>query len=122
MIIVTSQEIAQFRSELAHNFSAMKALDEIENCEGNIEDAAISLALHAGQEPTTSEDWLESLAKRCRTILCEKEAKNKLLRGNLSQVVVSLSESNLCPEILAVPIILYIIKTGINDFCSALDD
>ena len=49
MVVITSQEIARFRSELAAYPEALKALDEIEDCEGNIEDAAISLAIQAGQ-------------------------------------------------------------------------
>lgn len=40
MIILTSQEIAQFRSQLAEYSVALEALDRIENCEGDLEDAA----------------------------------------------------------------------------------
>jgi hypothetical protein len=71
MVQITSQEIALFRSELAAYPEALKALDEIEDCEGDIEDAAISLALQVGQEPNTSENWLDGVAKRCRVAICE---------------------------------------------------
>jgi hypothetical protein len=64
MTIVTSQEIAQFRSELANNPEAMKALDAIEDCEGNLEDAAIALAIRAGQQPQRDNaEWLDALAR-----------------------------------------------------------
>ena len=64
MVIITSQQIAQFRSQLAEYPEALKALDAIEDCEGNIEDAAISLAIQAGQEPNISENWLDGFAEK----------------------------------------------------------
>ena len=120
-MIITSQEIAQFRSQLADYSEALKALDIIEDCEGDIEDAAISMAIQSGQEPNTSDNWLSSLAKRCRVIVCEKDAKEELAKGQLKVALESLIEAKLCPEILATPVAIYAMKTGVEIFCEPLD-
>ena len=43
MVVITSQEIALFRSKLAAYPEALKALDEMEDCEVNIEDSSTRL-------------------------------------------------------------------------------
>ncbi|MCU0546745.1 MAG: hypothetical protein MUE44_32040 [Oscillatoriaceae cyanobacterium Prado104] len=121
MVQITSQEIAQFRSQLAEYPAALKALDEIEDCEGDIEDAAIFLAIQAGQEPNVSENWLDGLAKRCRVAICKTEIKEELARGQLNAAFRDLVAAKLCPEILVPSVIIYVLKTGVNDFCEPLD-
>ncbi|WP_293131426.1 hypothetical protein [Microcoleus sp. bin38.metabat.b11b12b14.051] len=121
MVIITSQEIAQFRSQLAEYPAALKALDEIEDCEGNIEDAAISLAIQAGQEPNISENWLDGLAKRCRVAICKSEIKEELMNGQLNAAFRDLVVAKICPQILVAPTIIYVFKTGVNDFCEPLE-
>lgn len=122
MFMITSQEIARYRSELADDLQALKALDAIEDCEGDVEDAAISLAIQAGQEPNTSDNWLEGLAKRCRVAVCEKEFREDLLNGSLKGAVGYLVGAKLCPAILAAPVVIYVVKTGVNDFCHPLEE
>jgi hypothetical protein len=121
MVVITSQEIARFRSELAAYPEALKALDEIEDCEGNIEDAAISLAIQAGQEPNISENWLDGLAKRCRVAICESEFKEDLTNGRLNAAFGDLVAAQVCPEILITAVIIYVFKTGVNEFCEPLE-
>lgn len=121
MIILTSQEIAQFRSQLAEYPVALEALDRIEDCEGDIEDAAIEMAIHVGQLPDTSENWLDGLAKRYRVSLCEKELRDEVTQGNIASMVELLKKENECPELLITPIVLYAFKTGINEFCEPLE-
>ena len=95
MVVITSQEIALFRSELAAYPEALKALDEIEDCEGDIEDAAISLAIQAGQEPNISENWLDGIAKRCRVAICKSELKEDLTNGRLNTAFADLVASKI---------------------------
>ncbi|MEH1891750.1 MAG: hypothetical protein V7K92_20615 [Nostoc sp.] len=45
MIIVTPEEISQFRSQLADNPQALVALDTIEECEGYLDDAVPLLVM-----------------------------------------------------------------------------
>ena len=121
MVQITSQEIAQFRSQLAEYPEALKALDEIEDCEGDIEDAAISLAIQVGQEPNVSDNWLDGLAKRCRVAICRSEIKEELTNGQLNAAFRDLSAAKLCPDVLVPSVIIYVLKTGVKDFCEPLD-
>lgn len=122
MTIVNAQEIAQFRSELSSNPDAMKALDAIEDCEGNLEDAAIALAIRAGQQPQRDNaEWLDALARKCRAVICQKEFREDLLKGRFSPIIRYLTETPLIPGILATPVLMYVIQQGINEFCQPLD-
>ena len=121
MITLTSQEIAQYRSQLAEYPVALEALDRIEDCEGDIEDAAIAMAIHLGQLPDTSENWLDGFAKRHRVSLCERELRDELAQGNIASMVELLKKENECPELLITPVVLYAMKTGINEFCEPLE-
>jgi hypothetical protein len=122
MTIVTSQEIAQFRSKLANNPEAMKALDVIEDCEGDLEDAAIALAIRAGQQPQRDNaEWLDALARKCRAVICQKEFREDLLNGSFAPVIGYLAATPLLPGILATPVLMYVVRQGVNSFCAPLD-
>ncbi len=122
MTIVSSQEIAQFRSALSNNPEAMKALDVIEDCEGDLEDAAMSLAIRAGQQPQRDNaEWLDALARKCRAAICQKEFRQDLLNGSYGPVVRYLAETPLLPSILATPVLMYVARQGVNRFCEPID-
>lgn len=122
MTLVTAQEIAQFRSELATYPEALKALDVIEDCEGDLEDAAIALAIAAGQQPQRDNaEWLDALARKCRAVICQKEFREDLLKGNYALMFRYLAETPLLPAILATPVLMYVVRQGVNIFCEPLD-
>ena len=120
IVRVTLEEIEQYRAELANDPIALRALEMIEDCEGDLEDAAIALALQVGQEPDQSDQWLDGVAKRWRVSLCSGELKENLLSGSVGQAVRSLSTDTMLPSALATPIALYVIKTGVEAFCEPL--
>lgn len=122
MIIYSSQEIAQYRSQLADSTVALQALDMLEDCEGDLEDAAIALALQVGQEPDRSDQWLDGLAKRWRVFLCQKGIQETLQTGTVTNAVTLLIEETTIPSLLAVPVVLYVMKTGVEDFCKPLQE
>jgi len=122
MTTVTSQEIAQFRSQLADDPKAMEALDLIEDCEGDLEDAAMTLAIRAGQEPErANSEWLDALAKKWRAIICQEEFRGDLLDGSVNQMMEHLKTITAFPQILATPVLIYVLKQGVNNFCEPLD-
>ncbi|NEO97329.1 MAG: hypothetical protein F6K58_01145 [Symploca sp. SIO2E9] len=122
MTIVTSQEIAQFRSELSDYPEAMQALDVIEDCEGDLEDAAMALAIRAGQQPQINNaEWLDVLARKCRAAICQQEFREELLKGSYAGTVKYLATTPLLPEILATPVLMYVVRQGVNSFCEPLD-
>ncbi|MBD3883873.1 hypothetical protein IFO70_19105 [Phormidium tenue FACHB-886] len=120
--IVTLAEVAQYRSELADDPNALRALDMIEDCDGDLEDAAIALALQAGQEPDESDRWLEGLAKRWRSFVCQAGIKDYLMTGAVANGVKLLAAETSIPPTLATPVILYALKTGVEDFCKPLQE
>lgn len=111
------QEIAGIRSKLASIESALIALDVIEDCEGDLEDASITLAIQSGQQPDRT-DWLEGIAKRCRVAICEQ--RTALDTGDLATVVKTIIQQKICPEILVTPAVLYALKQGLDQFCEPL--
>jgi hypothetical protein len=122
MIIVTLEEIERYRAELTDDPTSLRALDMLEDCEGDLEDAAIALALQSGQEPDKSDRWLEGLAKRWRSFICQAGIKDYLLTGSIANAVKLLASETTIPSALAIPVILYAVKTGIEDFCKPLQE
>ncbi|NEP12355.1 MAG: hypothetical protein F6K14_19535 [Symploca sp. SIO2C1] len=122
MTIVTSEEIAQFRSKLSNYPEAMKALNAIEDCEGDLEDAAISLAIQAGQQPQRENaEWLDALARKCRAVICQQEFREDLLKGSYSSVFRYLLETPMLPKILITPVLMYVASQGVENFCEPLN-
>lgn len=122
MVVLTAAEIEQYRAALAQVPSALRALTVIEDCEGDLEDAAISLAIQAGQEPSESDRWLEGVAKRWRAFLCQVERKDPLEAGVLADVIHALATQTDLPSVLATPVVLYVVKTGVDAFCKPLEE
>lgn len=120
-IILTAEEIEQFRAGLADCPAALAALDAIADCEGDLEDAAIGLAIQSGQEPDTIDRWLEGLAKRWRHIICEATLREELEDDLNTEVLTTLASQTTLPLKLATPVAIYVIKTGLPSFCAALE-
>ncbi len=123
MTKVTAQEIAQFRSQLAEYPTVMEALDVIEDCDGDLEDAAMTLAIRAGQQPETdNSEWLDALAKKWRTLICEQGYREDLLQGSVQSLMAQIKTISTFPQILATPVLMYVFKQGVNSFCEPLDE
>jgi hypothetical protein len=119
MTAITIAEIARFRSELADNPDAIIALDTIEDCEGDLEDAAIVLAIRDGLEPDQANSrWLEGLARQCRGILCQAEFQPDIKKGFLKPAVEHLKTTGFVPVKQVFLVVIYAWKIGIDDFCS----
>lgn len=122
MTQVTLEEVAKLQAELTNYPNALAALQEIEECEGDLEDAAMVLAIRAGQQPDIANaDWLSSLAKKCRAFICRTQSRDALANGSFAPVVEQLTAAKLCPALLVMPVLLYVVKQGIDEFCQPLD-
>ncbi len=117
---LTTEEISQYRAQLAEYEAARIALDAIEESEGDLEDAATSLAIEVGQNPDRV-DWLDGLAKRCRVAICQEDFRADLRENRLSTPVSYLLSIKLCPPLLVTPVVIYVVKQGIDDFCEPLN-
>lgn len=112
---VTAEEIARFREQLKHDPEALAALDTIQECEGNLEEAARSIAIAAGKTDVES-DLLEKLSTRCRSVICQEDMKEKL-PVLIAAIAEFLASSSGLTSRLATPIALFAIEKGIEDFC-----
>src|SRR5919199_1338306 len=113
MTEVTAKEIAQFRSQVADDFTAMEALDIIEECEGDLEDAAMTLAIRAGQEPEiANSEWLDALARKWRAVICQQDFRDDLLNGSVKGIMEYLKTMPTFPNMLATPVLIYVLKKG----------
>lgn len=121
VMIVSDDELAQYRSELANYPDGLAALEAIADCEGDLEDAAISIGIQVGQEPTTSDRWLEGLAKRWRHAICTEPLRDNFEAQALTNAVLGLTEHTTLPLRLAVPVALYVIKSGTPTFCEPFE-
>ncbi len=117
-IQLTSEQIAEYRVELADNTDALAALDVIEECEGNLQDAIILIKMReTGTEPDRNLD-LDELAAQCRPLICSNLTKTFLdiltiLTGLLGTIGVALA------------LLIYILnkyrEEGLKDFCQEAD-
>ncbi|MEM6251708.1 MAG: hypothetical protein AAF821_02190 [Cyanobacteria bacterium P01_D01_bin.156] len=122
MISIPLSEITQLIEQLSDYPEALRSLQEIEDCDGDLNDAALSLALKAGLEPTENDGWLQGFAKRYRHIACLNEFRTDLAEQRIISLVNSLTQTSHCPNLLAVPVALYVSKVGINTFCQSFDN
>ena len=122
MTIITPEEIAEFRTQLADYPDALNALLKIEECEGDLEDAAMVLAIKAGQQPeAANSEWLDALAKKCRAVICQEEYRDDLVNGTFAPMMGHLIATKLCPALLVTPVLMYVVRQGVNKFCEPLD-
>lgn len=121
-ITVTLEEIEQYRADLADYAEALAALNVLEDCEGDLEDASITLAIQAGQEPDTSERWIDGLAKRWRHVICHAELKEGLEDGLTGEIILALASETGLPFRLATPVAIFVMKTGVENFCKPLSE
>lgn len=122
MLSIPLIEITQLVERLADYPEALRSLQEIEDCDGDLNDAALSLALRAGLEPTENEGWLAGFAKRYRHIACLPEFRADLKAQRVVTLAQHLTQNSQCPNLLVVPVALHISKTGVDTFCQSFDN
>ena len=128
-IIVTPAEIEEYRSQLQAYPDSLKALDVLEEWDGDLADAAESIAKRQGIEGVeTNADfrWFDQNLEKCQKFICQSEYKD-LRNEYISTLIPVLTEfvgSSLgCPPgtatLLATPFTLTIAKQGMDKFCQS---
>ena len=133
IVSLSADQWQRWRSVLADYPDVLIAIDSIEDCEGDLNDAALSLALKARLEPDGSLDWLMHFAKRFRPQIChgaypkgeDSESKGINLAGEgmeaqVVQGVRHLAAESECPNLLVLPVVLWALGQGLDDFCKGL--
>jgi hypothetical protein len=114
--------IAELQVVFADIPEAIASLDTIADCEGDLEDAAVTLAIRVGQQPDiNNSEWLDGLAKKCRVAICQSEFRNDMVNGNFLTLFQHFIQIKICPKLLILPVLLYVHEQGVNRFCKPLD-
>jgi hypothetical protein len=121
-ILVATEKIEYWRSQLTDYPEALAALTVLADCEGDLEDAAITIALQVGQEPETSDRWIEGLAKRYRVSICEAELREKLEDDLSGEALTLLKTRAELPLRLVTLVAIYAIQSGLDTFCKPLEE
>ena len=128
MTTVTFDEIAESRSALADYPEALIALDIIEECDGNLEEAASEILIEAGGEGADrGPEFLEQLARKLRRVICQEEFQAAFVDGFSADLLgrlvpavmaeLALAMSGTWPVALAVAVVMYLLKREIKGFC-----
>jgi hypothetical protein len=116
------QIVTELQVQFAELPDAIASLETIADCEGDLEDAAMALAIRVGQQPDiNNSEWLDGLAKKCRVAICRSEFRNDMVDGNFMPLFQHFIQAKICPKLLILPVLLYAHEQGINRFCQPLD-
>jgi hypothetical protein len=116
------QIVTELQIQFAELPDAIASLETIADCEGDLEDAAMTLAIRVGQQPDiNNSEWLDGLAKKCRVAICRSEFRNDMVDGNFMPLFQYFIQAKICPRLLILPVLLYAHEQGVNRFCQPLD-
>lgn len=117
MTVLTSEEIAQYRSQLADYPDALAALDELEACDNSLEDAAVVLALESGYTKSTlaksGQSYLDKLTEKARKVICSKYT------GDVLELFKDLRDFMPFPGNLATLVAINVTKIAVDKFCES---
>ena len=129
---LTSEEIAQYRVELADNTDALAALDVIEEWEGDLADAAESIATRngiEGVEDNADFRWFAIVLNKCRDFIFQPNYENlreKYLPALIPTLTGIIVGYLMCPPqvagILSAIVAVYIQDQGLDKFCQNCSD
>jgi hypothetical protein len=122
MIIITQAEIEQYRSQLQAYPDALKGLDVLEECEGDLEYAAETIAIETGElqdnlgeEDPNKPSWLEKLVEKLRPHICTQAFREVLTQGFAGAIGL------LIPVVgsptLIILVVVYISRKTLDECC-----
>ena len=121
VLTVTSEELAQFRSQLVHNLDILAAYDVIDQHNGNLQTAAKILAIQTSYDPSRKSNILDLdwLLEKSRKVICQEELRDALEAGLIHIIIEALAMSTAIPLGLATVVAIYVLKIGVKKFCKA---
>jgi hypothetical protein len=131
-IQLTSEKIAKYRAELADNADALAALDIIEEWDGDLADAAESIATRnriEGVEDNGNFRWFVIVLNKCRDSICQPKYRiltEKIVPALIPTLTEMIAVSFMCPAgvatLLSTPVAIYIQEEGLDKFCQNSTD
>ena len=129
---LTPEKIAQYRIQFADNENALIALDVIEEWEGDLADAAESIATRNGIEGVEDKAdfrWFVIVLNKCRDSICQPKyetLREKYLPALIPPLTDIIAGCFMCPPgvagLLSTPVAIYISEEGLDKFCQNCSD
>jgi hypothetical protein len=121
MTIITSEELSKFRTSLQeYGEDALQALEAVEECHGNLEEAMEIVMINAGMEPVRGDDeWLDKLVKELRHFICDPDFKDFFISDAYALALGYLLAKTDHPATVLILVILYLFRKGLNYFCQS---
>ncbi|MCC3442503.1 MAG: hypothetical protein JGK24_25530 [Microcoleus sp. PH2017_29_MFU_D_A] len=123
MTTITQSEIEQYRSQLQEYPDALKALDVLQECEGDLEYAAETLAIESGEldndlgaKDPNEPSRLEKSADKLRPHICTQAFKDVLSQG-FAVVLGSLITAGVYAGVPLILVLIYISTKNLDKFC-----
>ncbi|MEG3973130.1 hypothetical protein QUA51_09390 [Microcoleus sp. Pol10_D6] len=128
--IVTPEQIALYREQLADNQDALDALDVIEEY-GKISKAAKAIAIQEDIEGVIDNaglDWFDEMLQKCRNFICKPQYENlreKYIPALIPPLADCIAGVLACPPgvagIIATPFAIYVAEEGMDKFCQPIN-
>ncbi|MCC3444590.1 MAG: hypothetical protein JGK01_23425 [Microcoleus sp. PH2017_03_ELD_O_A] len=122
MTTVTQAQIEQYRSQLQEYPDALKGLEVLEGCEGDLEYAAETIAIESGELPDklSEEDpnepsWLEKSTQKLRPYICTSAFRESLKQSYGGAMALLMPVVGI--PVLLILIIIYINEKNLDEFC-----
>ncbi|MEK8018877.1 MAG: hypothetical protein VSS75_018560 [Candidatus Parabeggiatoa sp.] len=119
MSTITTEELAKFRSALQHDEEAMKSLNMVEKCHGNLDEAMEIMMARAGMEPKRGGDYWDKIIKELRHFICDPDFKDFFINDAYALALGFLLAKTTHPATILILVILYIFRKGISHFCQS---
>lgn len=128
-IQLTAEQIAKYRVELADNPDFLAALDVIEEWDGDLADAAESIATLngiEGVEDNADLRWFVIVLNKCRDSICQPKLREKYLPALIPTLTGIIAGYLMCPPpvagILSAIVAVFIQDQGLDKFCQNYTD
>lgn len=120
---LTAEEIAQYKNKFEDYPEALEALELISETDGDLIESGNLLASEAGIKVKSrgeeQDNILDELAKKCRNIICDEVFINDLIGGWLTAGVASLAATGNISAAAATPVVIYLAKKGVKQWCQS---
>lgn len=121
---LTIKEIEEFKHQLEMIPEALEVMNLIEENNGDL-DLSTKLILIAEDSDEMSDrsmsEFTEKLAQKFKHIICQEEFSDDLMSGLLTAAISYIAVNAAISIALATPIVIYLSKTGIRNFCTSRD-
>jgi hypothetical protein len=117
---LTTEEIQQYKKELADNAKALEDINLIERCDGDLEYAAVRLARRSNIDTVRADEedfWQQAIAQ-ARQLVCRDQIRNDIAPDILGGLVgLFVTSGNPILGVVATPLAIHVVKRRLENFC-----